>query len=203
MKNEKKLTVRHENFIHYVLQGYSYTDSYIKCFPQDKEKRSLTKIYSLASQLFNDPDVHAKYLQLKEMMQRELQERALWTKEQAINELKELLRKNRVESDRYEQAYNDEIEMLDRQIEEKENEIKRPKGYQSKKLKASLQDEIDGLKMARIQCNRRHQSNKSVNEAILSSVQQLNEMLGYTHKEDEKMQVRAQVSFVDNIPEKD
>ena len=201
--NNEKLTVRQENFIHYILQGYCLKDSYIKAF--SKNDYALSTLYMIASKTFHDPKIHNRFLELREKQYEEMREMAIWTKEQAIDELKELLRKNRVESDRYEQAYNDEIEMLDRQIGEKENELNNYKGYLSKKKKAELQDDIDSLKMARIQCNRRHQSNKSVNEAILSSIQQLNEMLGYTHKEDEKakLQVQAQVSFVDNVPEDD
>ena len=202
MNNNNKLTAKQENFIQYVLEGESLKSAYLKSFPEARKKSAKTT-YCYASELFNKPTVHARYMELREMMEKELQERAIWTREQSINELKELLRKNRVESDRYEQAYNDEMEILDRQIVDKTNELENPKGYVSKKKKAELQDDIDNLKLARIQCNRRHQSNRNVNEAILSSIQQLNEMLGYNKKSDEKIQLQAQVSFVDNIPEDD
>lgn len=203
MNNNGKLTAKQEKFINLVLEGYSLKTSYLKCFPEYREKQNLKYIYDNASKLFNEPAIHNRYMELREMMEKEWQERAIWTREQAINELKELLRKNRIESDRYEQAYDDEMEMLTRQIEEKTLELENPKGYMSKKKKAELQDDIDNLKLARIQCNRRHQSNRNVNEAILSSIQQLNEMLGYNKKPDEKIQLQAQVSFVDNIPEDD
>lgn len=203
MNNNGKLTAKQEKFINLVLEGYSLKTSYLKCFPEYREKQNLKYVYDNASKLFNEPAIHNRYIELREMMEKEWQERAIWTREQAINELKELLRKNRIESDRYEQAYDDEMEMLTRQIEEKTLELENPKGYMSKKKKAELQDDIDNLKLARIQCNRRHQSNRNVNEAILSSIQQLNEMLGYNKKPDEKIQLQAQVSFVDNIPEDD
>lgn len=203
MNNNGKLTAKQEKFINLVLEGYSLKTSYLKCFPEYREKQNLKYVYDNASKLFNEPAIHNRYMELREMMEKEWQERAIWTREQAINELKELLRKNRIESDRYEQAYYDEMEMLTRQIEEKTLELENPKGYMSKKKKAELQDDIDNLKLARIQCNRRHQSNRNVNEAILSSIQQLNEMLGYNKKPDEKIQLQAQVSFVDNIPEDD
>lgn len=203
MNNNGKLTAKQEKFINLVLEGYSLKTSYLKCFPEYREKQNLKYVYDNASKLFNEPAIHNRYMELREMMEKEWQERAIWTREQAINELKELLRKNRIESDRYEQAYDDEMEMLTRQIEEKTLELENPKGYMSKKKKAELQDDIDNLKLARIQCNRRHQSNRNVNEAILSSIQQLNEMLGYNKKPDEKIQLQAQVSFVDNIPEDD
>ena len=199
--NNEKLTVRQENFIHYILQGYCLKDSYIKAF--SKNDYAPSTLYVIASQTFHDPKIHNRFLELREKQYEEMREMAIWTKEQAIDELKELLRKNRVESDRYEQAYNDEIEMLDRQIEEKENELNNYKGYLSKKKKAELQDDIDSLKMARIQCNRRHQSNRNVNEAILNSIQQLNEMLGYNKKDDKKAEEQEQVIFTDDVPEDD
>ena len=109
--------------------------SYLKCFPEYREKQNLKYVYDNASKLFNEPAIHNRYMELREMMEKEWQERAIWTREQAINELKELLRKNRIESDRYEQAYDDEMEMLTRQIEEKTLEFENPKGYMSKKKK--------------------------------------------------------------------
>lgn len=204
MNNNGKLTAKQEKFINLILEGYSLKTSYLKSYPEyNKNENHKKNVYALASDLFNDPTVHNRYMEIRELMEKEWYEKAIWTREQAINELKELLRKNRIESDRYEQAYDDEMEMLDRQIKNKTLELENPKGYLSKKKKAELQNDIDRLKLARIQCNRRHQSNKNVNEAILSSIQQLNEMLGYNKKEDKKVEVQAQVVFADNIPEDD
>lgn len=203
MNNNGKLTAKQEKFINLVLEGYSLKTSYLKCYPEYNKKENKTNVYSIASQMFNDPIVHNRYMEIRELMEKEWYERAKWTREQAIDELKELLRKNRIESDRYEQAYDDEMEMLDRQIANKTKELENPKGYMSKKKKAQLQDDIDNLKMARIQCNRRHQSNKAVNEAILSSIQQLNEMLGYNRHDDKKLEEQEQVVFTDDVPEDD
>lgn len=204
MNNNGKLTAKQEKFINCVLEGYSLKSAYLKCYPEYKEHENHKKnVYYASSDLFNKPAVHKRYMELREMMEKEWQEKAIWTREQAINELKELLRKNRIESDRYEQAYEDEMEILDRQIADKTTELENPKGYMSKKKKAELQDDIDNLKMARIMCNRRHQSNKNVNEAILNSIQQLNEMLGYNRHEEKKAEEQEQVVFTDDVPEDD
>lgn len=204
MNNNGKLTAKQEKFINCVLEGYSLKTAYLKCYPEYKENENCKKnIYYVASDLFNKPNVHKRYMELREIMEKEWQEKAIWTREQAINELKELLRKNRIESDRYEQAYDDEMEMLTRQIADKTFEMENPKGYMSKKKRAELQDDIDNLKMARIMCNRRHQSNKNVNEAILNSIQQLNEMLGYNRHEEKKAEEQEQVVFTDDVPEDD
>ena len=204
MNNNGKLTVKQEKFINLVLEGYSLKTSYLKCYPEyNKNENHKKNVYALASDLFNDPVVHERYMEVREIMEKEWYERAKWTREQAIDELKDLLRKNRIESDRYEQAYDDEMEMLDRQIKNKTLEMENPKGYMSKKKKAELQDDIDNLKMARIMCNRRHQSNRNVNEAILSSIQQLNEMLGFNRHDDKKSEEQEQVVFTDDVPEDD
>lgn len=203
MNNNGKLTVKQEKFITCVIEGYSLKTSYLKCFPEYNKKENKTNVYSIASQMFNDPIVHKRYMEIRELMEKEWFERAKWTREQAIDELKDLLRKNRIESDRYEQAYDDEMELLDRQIANKTKELENPKGYMSKKKRAGLQDDIDNLKLARIQCNRRHQSNRNVNEAILNSIQQLNEMLGYNKKDDKKAEEQEQVIFTDDVPEDD
>ena len=93
--------------------------------------------------------------------------------------------------------------MYDKQINERTELIEHPKTYLSKKKKAEIEQEIDELKMAKIKCNRRWQSNKSVNEAILQSVVQMNSMLGFNEKEEKKVEVQAQVVFQNNIPEND
>lgn len=198
----KKLTNQQEKFIRLLIEGYTQKTAYTMAYPESKSM-SISNIYSKASQVLHYPHVQEKYNEIKRIIEEELQEKAIWTREQSIYELKELLRKNRIESDRYEQAYEDEMGMLDRQIKEKENELKSPKGYLSKKKKAELQDDIDNLKMARIMCNRRHQSNKNVNEAILNSIQQLNEMLGYNRHEEKKAEEQEQVVFTNDIPEDD
>ena len=118
--------------------------------------------------------------------------------------MKDILYKNKRESDRYDQAYDDEMEILDRQIKEKEEQLNNPKKYLSRKKMEQLQNEIDDLKMQRIKANRRWQSNKSVNDAILQAVLQLNTMLGFDKKEDDKTtKIQAQVSFIDDVPETD
>ena len=68
----------------------------------------------------------------------------------------------------------------DRKIEEKEREMKKPR--QAKKVIKQLSADVDQLRYARIQVCKRHISNKSVNEAILSSIQQLNEIMDFKNE---------------------
>lgn len=201
MKNNDKPTKREQDFVFYILQGYNHSQAYKKAFPDNKYAGN--SLWTNSSILFHTPRVQSYYNTKRNEVLEELKQKAIWTREQSINILVDLLNKNKRESDRYEEAYIDELQMLDRQIEEKEEEMINPKGYQSKKLKAQLQDDIDNLKMARIMCNRKHQSNKSVNEAILNTIQQLNQMMGYNDKENNKLEVKAQVQFLDDVPEEE
>ena len=202
-KDGYKCTKPEENFVGYLMQGYTQRKAYIKAFPNAKNL-SYGVVSINAYNVLKKPNVRAYYDELRHNIQEQIIEDAIWTKEQAMSELKDILYKNKRESDRYDEAYDDEIELLNKQIEERENEIKNPKGYMSKKKIQQLQDEIDQLKLAKINANKRHQSNKSVNEAILQAVSQLNTMCGYNEeKKKEPLEVKASITFNEDIPEED
>lgn len=197
------LTKNEEAFIAYLAQGYNQTQAYSKAFINSKNLTYGTMAVN-ACNLLKKENVKKYYDEMRKQINETLINQAVWTKEQAINELKDILYKNKRESDRYDQAYDDEIEILDRLIKTKEEEISNPKKYLSKKKMEQLQNEIDDLKMQRIKANRRHQSNKNVNDAILQAVLQLNTMLGFDKKEQDKTtKIEAQVSFIDDVPETD
>ena len=162
--------------------------------------------------MFHTEEVQARYNELCEITTEENIRKAIWTKEQALSELKRVMENNKKEAIRYEEAYLDEMELLNRQIDEREFKIKNveklnknPKTYISKKKQAEIQSEINELKLAKIKCNRRWQSNKSVNDAILQAVLQMNAMMGFDKVKEEKTSIEAQVqiSFVDDVPEED
>lgn len=201
MEKIKQLSLPQEMFLEYILQGYNHRTAYIKAFPKHAHYKP-SSIDVKASILFNQTNVQLRYRELKQQLTDELQEKALWTKEESICELKELLRINKEESKRYQQAYEDEMQIYDRKINELEKQIKKPKKYLSKKKSEELQNEIEKLKMGRIRLVGRHQSNKTVNEAILQSILQLNEIMGYK-KDDKGLNLNAHISFIDDVPEED
>ena len=202
-KENSNLNSNQEMYIEYLVMGYSQRKAYKMAYPESKNSKPST-IDIKAYTLFHKPEIQKRFNEVTELVNDEIRRKSIWTKERAIAELKDLLNKNVIESDRYEEAYDDEMELYDKQIEQKIEQLNNPKGYQSKKARAQLEAEIDELKFAKIRCNRRHQSNKSVNEAILSSILQLNQMMGFDKKEQDKaMKVEAQVSFIEDIPEED
>ena len=197
------LTKNEEAFVAYLAQGYNQQQAYTKAYINSKNMNYGT-IATNACNVLKKENVKQYYDEMRRNINEILINQAVWTKEQAINELKDILYKNKRESDRYDQAYDDEIEILDRQIKGKEEELSNPKKYLSRKKMEQLQNEIDDLKMQRIKANRRHQSNRNVNDAILQAVLQLNTMLGFDKKEDDKTtKIQAQVSFIDDVPETD
>lgn len=204
MKRKEKynLTRSQEMYAEYLMQGYSQRKAYILAYPEAKDMKPST-VDLLAYKLFHTADLKKRYDELCEIRTEENIKKAIWTREMALGELKNILENNKKEYYRYEEAYIDEITMYDKQINERTEMIEHPKTYLSKKRKAEIEQEIDQLKMAKIKCNRRWQSNKSVNEAILQSVVQMNSMLGFNEKEEKKVEVQAQVIFQNDIPEND
>ena len=197
------LSQSQEMYVEYLIQGYSQRKAYIKAFPENKDSKPST-IDIKAWQLFHKENVQKRYQDLLNYIEEENIKKAVWTKEQAILELKRVLEANIKESNRYEEAYEDEMELLDKQIAERLDALANPKKYMSKKTKEQLENEIDELKMAKVKVNRRHQSSKSVNDAILQAVLQLNTMMGYDKiEEKDPLEVKAQISFVDDVPEND
>ena len=197
------LSKNEEAFVAYLAQGYNQTQAYSKAYINSKNMNYGT-IATNACNVLKKENVKKYYDEMRRQINETLINQAVWTKEQAINELKDILYKNKRESDRYDQAYDDEMEILDRLIKGKEEELNNPKKYLSHKKMELLQNEIDDLKMQRIKANRRWQSNKSVNDAILQAVLQLNTMLGFDKKEDDKTtKIQAQVSFIDDVPQED
>lgn len=201
MDKIKQLSLAQEMFLEYILQGFSHRSAYIKAFPNHAHYKP-SSIDVKASILFNQTNVQLRYRELKQQLTDELQEKALWTKEESIYELKELLRINKAESMRYQQAYEDEMQIYDRKINELEKQLNKPKKYLSKKKAEDLQNEIEKLKIERIRFTGKHQSNRTVNEAILQSILQLNEIMGYK-KEEKGLNLNAHISFVDDVPEED
>ena len=78
------LTPKQEKFAQLVADGMTQADAYRTAY--NCKKISTTQIES-ASKLMSDPNIYTRVAELKEM----LVNKALWTKEDSINKLKEAL----------------------------------------------------------------------------------------------------------------
>jgi hypothetical protein len=92
-----------------------------------------------------------------------------------------------------------EMNLIENAIKKKQEEITNPKGYLSEKKKEYIESEIDLLLMNKIKCNRRHQSNKNANEAMLNCIQQLNKIYEIGDTDKNKLSLDANISFVEDL----
>lgn len=173
------MTYNQEMYVEYILQGYNHRTAFIRAFPSSKSKKP-SLIDSQASQLFAKNEVQVYFNKRKAEILEECKNKAVWNKERAMGELIDLLDVNKKENLRYEEAFYDELDLIDKKIEELERQMKKPRT--AKKLLIKLQKDVDAWRWQRIQVCKRHISNKNVNEAILSSIQQLNEIMDFKNE---------------------
>ena len=173
------MTYNQEMYVEYILQGYNHRTAFIRAFPSSKSKKP-SLIDSQASQLFAKNEVQAYFNKRKAEILEECKNKAVWNKEKAMGELIDLLDVNKKENLRYEEAFYDELDLIDKKIEELERQMKKPRI--AKKLLKQIEKDVDAWKWQRIQVCKRHISNKNVNEAILSSIQQLNEIMDFKNE---------------------
>lgn len=173
------MTYNQEMYVEYILQGYNHRTAFIRAFPSTKSKKP-SLIDSQASSLFNKSEVQEYFNKRKAEILEECKNKAVWNKEKAMVELIDLLDVNKKENLRYEEAFYDELDLIDKKIEELEKQMKKPRV--AKKVLMQMQKDVDAWRWQRIQVCKRHISNKSVNEAILSSIQQLNEIMDFKNE---------------------
>ena len=173
------MTYNQEMYVEYILQGYNHRTAFIRAFPSSKSKKP-SLIDSQASQLFAKNEVQVYFNKRKAEILEECKNKAVWNKERAMGELIDLQEIKKKENLRYEEAFYDELDLIDKKIEELERQMKKPRI--AKKLLKQIEKDVDAWKWQRIQVCKRHISNKNVNEAILSSIQQLNEIMDFKNE---------------------
>ena len=77
------LTAKREKFVRGLVAGLSQRQSYYEAYPNSKKWKPET-VDNKASKLFKENEILARYNALME----EHKEKALWTREEAVNELK-------------------------------------------------------------------------------------------------------------------
>ena len=173
------MTYGQEMYVEYIIQGFNHREAFIKAFPSQKSRKP-SLIDSKASQLFNSKEIQEYFKKREAEVLAECQKRAVWNKEKAVKELVDLHEINKKENLRYQEAYYDELALYDKRIAELEKQM--GKARLSKKALKKLSDDVDELKWRRIQLCKSHISNKNVNEAVLSSIQQLNELMDFKNE---------------------
>ena len=96
------LTAKQEKFVQGLVSGLSQRQAYYEAFPNSKKWKPET-VDNKASKLFKESEILARYNELMD----EHKEKALWTREEAVNTLKWLIQKsvNSINSKEFDNGY--------------------------------------------------------------------------------------------------
>lgn len=175
----KQLTKKELHFLYQYVYNCkeAYTAFEIAYPAKDGRERSREYCQSKAWQILNRPHVKRRYKEMEEDLQKDLQKKGLWTREQSINCLKKIIKSNFEELERIDDTYNKEVEELSLEVEEAKTTNERKKLY---KQTVSIRKKL--------------RNNSTNNNAILSAISELNKMHGYnaqevTIKHDEEFEI--------------
>lgn len=160
-KNEK-LTKAQEIFVSELIKGVPQRHALLKAYP-DKSSWQWNSIDSAASTLFRKEKVRKRYDQLMDEIRAAEQAEAKWTREQSINVLKDIIKRNIGELNRINSAYEEDIENL-------LNEIKK-KPSRATKLTADLLQKRKTRRITTVH-----------NTGVIAAVAELNKMQGFNEE---------------------
>lgn len=161
-KKSKGVTPKQEQFIENIIRGMSRTDAYLEVFEHRRGKDRQTTS-NLAYKLFNKPQVKQKYEQLLEEHRAREREKTEWTRQQSIEALQFVVNTNKKDLERIQQAAQEELEQLEKDIAENP-ELARE------------------LVAAMIKQKKKTRANLVNNTGIISAVAELNKMQGYNEQ---------------------
>lgn len=95
-----RLTAKQEKYVQGLVAGLSQRQAYRKAYPNSNTWKAKT-VDNRASELYNTREVMGRYNELME----EHKEKALWTREDAVNTLKWLLKKSMKSIDEHDEEY--------------------------------------------------------------------------------------------------
>lgn len=186
------MTYNQEMFIEYILQGYKHREAYVKAFPQYADMKP-SQLDNRAHKIMIKPEAKAYFDRRESELKEQMRDNAKWTRERAVNELLSILDTNKREMLRYDESYLAELEMIDRNLGLLKKKIQNTR--LTKKERAGIQSQIDAWTERKIRCNRRQQSNKSVNDAILQSITQLNALTDVSLPAEQNEPTKIEISF--------
>jgi len=115
--SKNTLTKPQEVFIQELLKGNTQRQAYLKAYPS-KKKWKENSIDAAASTLFKNEKVRKRYEQLLNSMREKEQEKTMWTREQSIEALKYVIEVNRKDMERINKAFEEELELLQKLMQE-------------------------------------------------------------------------------------
>lgn len=157
-----KVTKAQEVFVNELIKGKSQRQAFLRAWPE-KASWQWNSIDSAACTILKIPKVAKRYNDLMCQIRADEQSKTKWTREQAIETLKDVIRKNQDELNRVQNAIEDEIELL---LEKIQKNPRRAEEYTKELLRR---------RKARIVTS-------THNAGIISAVAELNKMQGFNEE---------------------
>lgn len=176
MRKGRRSTVNNaliDKFCRLIIQGKTQAQAYLGVFPNKKDWKAVS-INTNACQLFNREDVQQRYKKMLDKAKKAEFEKACWSREQAIQELKYVIEQNKYEIEKRDEAYREELFMLEEMLMESPEKAR---DYLQKKLTAK----------------RRQTVFTANNVGIISAVSELNKLSGLCN---EQTNIQANIQFV-------
>lgn len=117
MKRTDKLTKQQEIFVNEMVKGNSQRQSYLKAYPSKKNWKE-SSLDVEASKLFKLSKIRQRYEELLYTMRENEQKNTMWTREESIETLRYVIDINKKDLNRIEDAAEEELELLEKQIKE-------------------------------------------------------------------------------------
>lgn len=166
-----RLSQQQEKFVDCIMEGKSYYESYITAYPRSKNW-TRNAIQVAANHAMENENIKAK---LEEYGWRD-KTKIYWTRQKALETINYVMDMNRKDMERIEQAYEDEIQILNAQILECSQAMAQEKDpkkiYQIAKTMQELTAEI-ALR------NKQRRTNSTNIKGIFEGAKILNRMFGY------------------------
>lgn len=115
--NVNNLTKPQEIFINELLKGNTQRQAYLKAYPSKKHWKE-TSLDCNASILFKSEKVQQRYQEVLNKMRENEQKNTMWTREESIETLRYVIDINKKDLNRIEDAAEEELELLQKQIQE-------------------------------------------------------------------------------------
>ena len=175
---DKPLTIKEKKFLELiVIHNKEPWKAYDEIYTAKIENRTKQCCQTKANQILKKANVAKRYKKMTEEMNKTLIQQGLWTKDEAIEKLRDMINRNEEEQKRINETCNAEIDLLLIKIQEADTADKKEKLInQVMKLRKSIRN------------------NSINNNAILTAISELNKMHGYnsqeiTLKHDEEFEI--------------
>ena len=164
---DKPLTKKEQYFLELiVIHNKEPWYAYDKAYPAKIENRTKECCKTKANQILKKANVAKRYKEMTEEMNKALIQQGLWTKDEAIEKLRDMINRNEEEQKRINETCNAEIDLLLIKIQEADTADKKEK----------LINQVMKLRKA-------IRNNTVNNNAILTAISELNKMHGYNSQE--------------------